>query len=995
MHGGIRTIHLYWLAIAVAVSVFFAPALCAQSNREKQECERLLSAAIAAEQQNDAIGAEFHYEECRELAQKHNLPQMEAAALHRLAVIKARNKKFTDSANLFRRAIDLDPKNAPILCDFAQLHVDRRYYREAETILKNALLIEPNNQKVLFKLGEIIASSSQQDERQVEGLRYLKLAVGEASAYRELARIYRSKGDVHRAEFAEQQAKLAEANSVQTHPGQRIPQTPPAVVNRVERELIELEVRETAEARQRQTAAPPMIQPPVMQPFIPATVGATPAAAAVPQPQTSSSVSGDPFAMIYRPEPAQTVLPATVPPATAPPAVRPLSNQPATQLTIQPTNNSSEPQLIKIISSPQPDANVPQRVLTPEQLNQQLNTPPIRVLPNGEKKLGQTDTVNPLRPLPAGESDLVDPNANVSLLATLPSYAPVEEKRMLDTAPQNLHSQNQYRENPENVLRSAQSIQIMPKASEARSEQPSVVLEQPKGMRAFEPLATASRPAPSTPNVARSANPMSARDASMRDTNVLQSPTTVIARRDTPSQFNTTEENVYFAANLRSEQPKNATPNPASGNPAPNNSDQKSLPRIDQKQEDTNVAKNVRRFTTESSPNVVMFGPIRNESSAEIAAKTRSLQPFEQNASSPIVRLPQRVIEEDTEHPTLAIISPVPVVAPAVDSGDPFPMANASVADPFPDWAFPVADTPPSRVEFSEIKTIEPLIPVVSPLPPTAIASADPLPAKPLFSEVQTIVPLTPTPVVPVPLPTVASADSYPMADNPPLFTEVKTIEPLTPTLIAQAETVPPSPFRSAGEVSMEPTFAEVKTIEPLTPALTAQAVPVPLSPFRPAGEMSMEPKFAEVKMPELKASEPLPRIADVPIETPKDVIASMPSRQIEPLPIQRIAPVPVEVPKDVIASVPPRQVEPQPQPLQRIAPIPAEAPKVAAVLKDPIANALPHSDTLPSVDIPRLPPVKDEPVGFAASRKPAANMPAQRVATSADQSMGFARSKK
>ena len=272
-----------WKTFAVTALVILAGSIYAQDVRQQQqESEKLFAAAAAAEQRNDLVEAERRYEECRNIAQKHRLSKMEAVATHRLAVIQARKNQFTESASLFKRAIELDPKNVLILCDFAQLHVNRKDINEAELILKNALSMEPNNPKVLYNLGLVIADP--QRERQTEGLRYLRLAVGEADAYRELARIYRSKGDTGRAEFAEQKATLANRErskdqtasrdvlaAAPTGNYSRPVQTPPEFVNRVREELVLREIVEEVHRTAASSASSTSPQPVAQTPVVPTT----------------------------------------------------------------------------------------------------------------------------------------------------------------------------------------------------------------------------------------------------------------------------------------------------------------------------------------------------------------------------------------------------------------------------------------------------------------------------------------------------------------------------------------------------------------------------------------------------------------------------------------------------------------------------------------------------------------------------------------------------
>ncbi|MDR0869305.1 MAG: tetratricopeptide repeat protein [Planctomycetaceae bacterium] len=188
----------------------------------------------------------------------------EPLPLHRQAVQKAREKQYQESENLFRQAVAADSKNSVLLCDFAKMYADQNRLSEAETILKNAVLIEPNNRRVLFNLGR---TAAMQNDRQMEGLRYLKLALGEADAYRELAKICRTQGNTEQAEFAEQQAKTA--------PQQRIEMDSPLVpmdektkkelTDQIRLELLRLETKEIA-AEQDKSAVRPIQTAPEFQP---------------------------------------------------------------------------------------------------------------------------------------------------------------------------------------------------------------------------------------------------------------------------------------------------------------------------------------------------------------------------------------------------------------------------------------------------------------------------------------------------------------------------------------------------------------------------------------------------------------------------------------------------------------------------------------------------------------------------------------------------------
>jgi len=942
------------IAIAIAVLVFLTHSVCAQDTRWKQECENLFSAAVTAEQQNNAIEAQIRYEQCQEIARKHRLPQMEAAALHRLAVLRARNKKFTESADFFRRAAALDPKNAMILCDFAQLYADRKAYDDAERMLKNALSLEPNNPKILFNLGVIIAS--QQNERQTEGLRYLKLAVGEAEAYRELAKIYRSKGDIGRAEFAEQRAKLA-VNQPTDNPQAasytltadtvpiRPPHTPPEVVNRVRQELADSEVREIVAAQQR-TPTPLVTQPP----FIPAPISpADPEKITVVPSGTATDVNVVPFPIIASEAPAQSVaelppppadppvdpfaslrqpeLPPVIPQQTALPAVQTIPSRSEPLLVIQPSarskmldtitfvqateskstnSSSSEPQLIKIPSPTATEPNSPQRLPVSEELNRQINVQPIRVLPNGEKRVGQSGQSNPLRQIPPGRAGLIDPSADTSLIASLPSYSAVGIKRISGT-----DQRNNLQEHSGNVLFSVRDV---PKATEPKPP----ALTQPKSIAmTLESVQTAEKNEPV--RVPRPA----------KDVDVLQSPSAMVARRDVsvskPDVPNpASERKPYTVVNLSAEPQK-----PAMAKQEP--SSEQKLPEY------ARIIPSEQRFTSAAAPAVLKFGATRNDPTPEIQAN----KPIEIASKPPATNTLPPIASRDAR--------PLLIIKDKLD--DPQSVAVAP-ASPFP------------------------------------IAADDPF-GKPQFVEVQRIESQTPLPMQAA----VTPHDPFPVVDDQfgkPKFTEVKNIEPRTP-LPMQAAVAPLDPFPVVNDQVAMPKFAEVKKIEPRTP-LPVQAAVAPPDPFIATNHMPMAPKFAEVKKPE-----PPPEVAILPVEMPKDVfVQKIPKEDTlsNPLPIRAEAkqqeqrsPEPVPILAEV-KQPEQRNLEPMPtlaevkQPERRN---PEPMPTLAEVKPRPIQQPVPVRESM----IKPL-PVHNDPTGFASTRKTT-----RPVELSEEQPIGFARSRK
>ncbi|MDR2117241.1 MAG: hypothetical protein LBP87_12755, partial [Planctomycetaceae bacterium] len=288
-------------------------------NRKVNE---LFASGILMERQEKNTDAEKIYEQCLQLAKENNLAHLTPPTLHRLAIIKAKEQKIPESEQYFREALKLDKENTALLCDFAKLYSDKKNYADAETILKNALLITPDHRRTLFNLGLTIAL---QKDRQTEGLRYLKLAIGEAAAYRELAKIYRQQGNDAKAEFAEQRAILSEKN--QTTPENNTitsptvsmdEQTKKELVQHVKEELLRLETSEVAAILQQ----------------------ATPIKTVTPQPQSST------------PEP----LPAEPSTTTETPETKPLattfvSAEPVLTKLSATTSASAEPVLTKPLPS--------------------------------------------------------------------------------------------------------------------------------------------------------------------------------------------------------------------------------------------------------------------------------------------------------------------------------------------------------------------------------------------------------------------------------------------------------------------------------------------------------------------------------------------------------------------------------------------------------------------------------------------------------------------
>ena len=840
------------IAIAAMVSVLLAGSICAQDLRKLTECENLLSVAVKAEQQKDFIEAELRYEECRNLARTHRLPKMEAGALHRLAVMRARNRKFSDSANLFRDALKLDPHNALILCDFAQLHADRKDYTEAEKLLKEALDADPNNPKILFHLGTVIAS--QRAERQTEGLRYLKLAVGESEAYRELAKIYRSQGDVSRAEFADQKAKEAgnkapsgtQADSLTGTNHLRQSPTPPEVIERNRQEIIDSKTREIIGSQQQQPNTP------ITQiPFIPAPVSPTPGRTTnLPETTVGEPAPAitplpiDPFAAMVRLQepatsPVRRLEPPSAVPAVAQTSVRALPNYSDTLPVIPPAvqnsipdpfapiqtveletltqkQNSPEPSLVNVFRPDETSVNTSQPLHSPVSNAPKMNSPSIRVLPtipglsSGVKPAERKDKENksdkpvgnPLRTIHFGDTSSPDSSANVSILASLPSYTAVGGKRVA-RFDQNITQRNPDADSKETELRQS-------------PQQSATIVRSPRSL-------------PTT------------------DVDVLQSPTTMTVQHDVPrtrTQSSSRE------------------------------SDTKQSVAATQESGYAKIIQSDRRFSSANSPEVLGFGLAKNDQVPPEKPVVLAVRPLAENDSSQVtrsvVRLPQvesKVLNDDSDRPKTEVANPAHTVLTVVPS-DSFPLESPTTSadmqkparvavvptDPFP---LVVNNAP----RFTEVRNIELKTSEPSHEPQIAVAPVRPMPA--IENTVQ-----------------------------PPKFTEVKNIETRIRSL-PESATIVPVPADPFSVVANDPAkFAEVKRSEPQTPGATK---PAPITAL-PAGPFAVTtnplPMFTEAKkaeLPKQTAVTTLP-VNQSPVMNPPPVLAE--AKKTEPLP--RVSPAPV-----------------------------------------------------------------------------------------------------
>ncbi len=171
--------------------------LLAESQGRQADAVRLYTSFIAANEQSTANG-------------------VLASPYHRLALISWKQGNVDNTDIYFRYAINyaLSGNLLIIAGDYSQFLMAKGDYTKAETILRNALIGDPENKRLLFHLGRCVALQ----KKHQESLRYLVPAVGKDRAYQELAAIYRHQGDVALAEVAEQKRREFLASAPAPYP---------------------------------------------------------------------------------------------------------------------------------------------------------------------------------------------------------------------------------------------------------------------------------------------------------------------------------------------------------------------------------------------------------------------------------------------------------------------------------------------------------------------------------------------------------------------------------------------------------------------------------------------------------------------------------------------------------------------------------------------------------------------------------------------------------
>lgn len=86
----------------------------------------------------------------------------------RMAVMHDRRGNAQESSSLYRQALELDPKNSEIHCDYGySLYLQRRW-AEAEDQLRKALAIDPHNRRAHNNLGLLLAQTERSNDALAE-----------------------------------------------------------------------------------------------------------------------------------------------------------------------------------------------------------------------------------------------------------------------------------------------------------------------------------------------------------------------------------------------------------------------------------------------------------------------------------------------------------------------------------------------------------------------------------------------------------------------------------------------------------------------------------------------------------------------------------------------------------------------------------------------------------------------------------------------------------
>ncbi|CAN5916649.1 hypothetical protein BH23PLA1_BH23PLA1_35210 [soil metagenome] len=125
-----------------------------------QEADLHVSIGRSAESHGDVAMAMSAYQEAV------NRDRSRADAFLRMAVLHDQKGQYRESADLYRKALEVDPGNADIYCDLGYSEYLQRRWAEAERNLRQALALTLNDEhpRALNNLGLVLAHDGRHDE---------------------------------------------------------------------------------------------------------------------------------------------------------------------------------------------------------------------------------------------------------------------------------------------------------------------------------------------------------------------------------------------------------------------------------------------------------------------------------------------------------------------------------------------------------------------------------------------------------------------------------------------------------------------------------------------------------------------------------------------------------------------------------------------------------------------------------------------------------------
>jgi Flp pilus assembly protein TadD len=129
---------------------------------DKRALDVQLALAQTLEQQHDSERAATVY---RKIIQ--HSPKC-GPAYHRLAIIEDQARRFDESGPLFQKALKLQPHKAEIFCDLGYSQYLQRRWSDAETNLRQSLVLQPDMKRAHNHLGMLLVQMDRRDEALTE-----------------------------------------------------------------------------------------------------------------------------------------------------------------------------------------------------------------------------------------------------------------------------------------------------------------------------------------------------------------------------------------------------------------------------------------------------------------------------------------------------------------------------------------------------------------------------------------------------------------------------------------------------------------------------------------------------------------------------------------------------------------------------------------------------------------------------------------------------------